>query len=437
MGRLIAGWVLIVVGLLGVVGGIGMGYITSVANEAAAESARADAARQGYAQPGSSGQADLLGYVTAALSVGIGGVLLFVGLRLRTPPAEQGRVTKKRRKREEDFDEVPRRRREELPPVEVADEEAVDLPPRRSPRARSTDVTDAPRRRAERQPEPEPAWVEEVIEEADEQAEEVARKRRKGRRRRRALEQVNVGLAIHYGGMVGFLLGQIAGWLGLLLLLIAVVSLGARKADTTSVGTLVASGVLFLVSWGLTSCASITDVVSSAFCLRVPDPSARGFLLASLIVRLLALPAGVVLVFVGQPSFAVLSTSVLAITGWALWVAFLRMLALALKQPELGEEAVRITLAALYTFLGWIMAMVALVGLIVFLVAIRRLGGVFLPCFVVVGGVTLVAGILRSIVLSGRVESLFTLLLYPTGIPLVMRYLDLISTMRMIILRRS
>jgi hypothetical protein len=169
----------------------------------------------------------------------------------------------------------------------------------------------------------------------------------------------------------------------------------------------------------------------------VPDATARAFLLASLVVRLFLLPVGVVLVLVGEAGVAGLCTSVLAITGWVLWVVFLRGLAVYLKQPNVGEEAVRITFAAVWTVVGWIVALVFLVGFLALIALLRRSGGGFLSCFFLVGLVSAVAGTLRAVVLSGRADSLLTVLLYPTGIPLVMRYLDLISTLRMIILRRS
>jgi serine/threonine protein kinase len=253
-------------------------------------------------------------------------------------------------------------------------------------------------------------------------------------KRRRDLGKVNIGLAIHYGGMVAFLVGQAAAWLGLFLLVIALVSLGARnKPDAASGGPLVISGILFLGAWGLTSCSSLADVFSSAFCLLAPDATARGWLAASLVVRLLALPAGCVFVVFGLPALAVLASTMLALAGWGFWMAFLRALAKSLKQPKLGSEAVSIIGAAVKFVAGW----VAAIGLaVVFLAIMVKFGG----CVVAVLAVVLIfatAGFIRALILSDRVESLSLLVLAPTGIPLTMRYLDLIGALRMIILRRS
>ena len=148
------------------------------------------------------------------------------------------------------------------------------------------------------------------------------------------------------------------------------------------------------------------------------------------------MPVGLALLFFVSYSVAVLGSTVLAIIGWALWVGFLRSLALCLKQPILAQESVAVTFSALKLGLTWMVAMGMLIG-IIFLLTLRvRLGGCFAGFFVLtaVSGVT---GLIRFLVLSDRVESITSLVLYPTGIPLIMRYMDLIGTLRMIILRRS
>jgi hypothetical protein len=263
---------------------------------------------------------------------------------------------------------------------------------------------------------------------------ESARQRK--RRRRLDLGKVNVGLAIHYGGMVAFLLGQAAAWLGLVLLLVALVVLRARNPDAPSVGALVVSGVLFLAAWGLVSCSSLADVVSSAFCLLAPDATARGFLIASLVVRLLVLPAGCFLVVMGLPGPAALASSTLVLAGWGLWVAFLRALSRSLSQPQLAAEAGALVLSAVKFTIGWAVAIGLIVGVAFFLTAMRKIGGCFVGV-IVLSMIFGLAGFIRGLVLSDRFESLGSLVLTPTGIPLTMRYLDLIGTLRTIILRRS
>jgi len=55
----------------------------------------------------------------------------------------------------------------------------------------------------------------------------------------------------------------------------------------------------------------------------------------------------------------------------------------------------------------------------------------------VMSSISVVAGLARYLILSDRFSSMTSLFLYPTGIPLIMRYMDLIGTLRMVILRRA
>jgi hypothetical protein len=66
----------------------------------------------------------------------------------------------------------------------------------------------------------------------------------------------------------------------------------------------------------------------------------------------------------------------------------------------------------------------------------RRVGGCFMGFFIatLIGAAV---GFIRYLVLTDRFGSLTNLVLYPTGIPLIMRYLDLIGSLRMVILRRA
>jgi hypothetical protein len=320
--------------------------------------------------------------------------------------------------------DVPREQWGRLPaPVEVAVEQ-VTAAPRRRPRARAA----------------EPEETEWAILDEDEDVEDEEDPREKRRwyaARRRGLNTVDTGLAIHYAGMVAFLLSQVAGWVGLGVVMATAVAQAARgEEENAAAAPLAVSAMLFLASWGLSALASLSDVVSSAFCLAVPDELARKFLLASLVVRLLAAPLGLVLLILGLAGIASLVTSFLAIVGWLLWVGFLWGLADCLEYPSLGEEAVGVTLGAVYLVLTWIFVTCLLVGFLLFALVLARIAN---PCFFFspLALAALIAGIIRYLLASGKFETLRTLLLYPTGIPLIMRYLDLIGTTRMIILRRS
>jgi hypothetical protein len=274
----------------------------------------------------------------------------------------------------------------------------------------------------------------------DDDVDAEERKRRKSRSRRQGLGWVNIGLAIHYGGMGAFLLAIIAGWLAVITMMIAISKISALRPNeepsASILGTLLASGVLFLISNCLTACSSLADIVSSAFCLNVPDSTARGFLIGALCTRVLALPAGVVLLFFVAYGWAMLSSTVLALVGWVLWVIFLRNLALYLKEPVLAQEGIDVTFSALKFGISWAVMMATLIGFLFLMVNMRRIGGCFFGFFVMTF-VAAVTGLIRYLVLTDRFGSLAGLVLYPTGIPLVMRYMDLIGTLRMIILRRA
>jgi hypothetical protein len=274
-------------------------------------------------------------------------------------------------------------------------------------------------------------------EDAEDEEEETRRKRRWYAARRRGLNKVDAGLAVHYAGMVLFLLSQIAGWAGFVVAVGAAVSQGARGEDDKSAAAQVAvSNVLFYASWGLTALSSLVDLVSSAYCLWVPDALARKFLVASVVVRLAAAPLGLVLLVAGWAGLAALTTTFLAIVGWLLWVGFLWGLSDCLDYPDLADEAVGVTLGAFTLVVVWVLVSCLLIGFIIFTLLMSRITG---ACFFIspLTIAALIAGIIKYLLASGKFESLPSLLLYPTGIPLVTRYLDLIGTTRMIIQRRS
>jgi hypothetical protein len=270
----------------------------------------------------------------------------------------------------------------------------------------------------------------------DEEA-EARRMRRRCAARRRGLTKVDVGLAIHYGGMVAFLLGAVVGWLGLVVFLVTAVKHGASGEDApVPAGPLAAMTFLFLAGWGLTALSSVTEFVSAAFCLSVPDSLARKFLTGSMVARALAAPSGLLLVLLGWAGIALLATVFLAVVGWLLWVGFLCCLSDCLDYPVLAEESVDVTLSAMKLVICWVVGSSLLLGFILFTLLLVRVAGVYAFCSPL-SFCALVAGIIRYLLASGKFDSVLTLVLYPTGIPVIMRYLDLIGTTRMIIRRRS
>ena len=92
MVRSIVAWLLIIVGLIGLIGGVGMAYVSSVALGTAADNAQQANRMDPFAVvpargPGRSEKASLYGM--AALYVVVGGVMTYAGVRLRTPTAEK------------------------------------------------------------------------------------------------------------------------------------------------------------------------------------------------------------------------------------------------------------------------------------------------------------------------------------------------------------
>jgi hypothetical protein len=324
--------------------------------------------------------------------------------------------------------DVPREQWGRLPaPVEAAVEQVTAEPSAPPPR----------RKRAKPAEPEETEWAILDEDDQDDQEEDPREKRRWYAARRRGLNRVDTGLAVHYAGMVLFLLSQVAGWVGFIVAVGAAVSQGARGEDDKSAAAqLAVSNVLFYASWGLTALSSLVDLVSSAYCLWVPDALARKFLVASVAVRLLAAPLGLVLLVAGWAGLAALTTTFLAIVGWLLWVGFLWGLSDCLDYPDLADEAVGVTLDAFTLVVVWVLVSCLLIGFIIFTLLMSRITG---ACFFIspLTIAALIAGVIKYLLASGKFESLPSLLLYPTGIPLVMRYLDLIGTTRMIIQRRS
>jgi hypothetical protein len=99
--RKITAWGLIVAGLSGLLGGAGMAYIFWVGHETAVQSARAQERMNPFGHmAGPPRKSALIGpYGAAALSVAIGGLLTYLGMRLRRERDTDGRT---------DWQSVPR-----------------------------------------------------------------------------------------------------------------------------------------------------------------------------------------------------------------------------------------------------------------------------------------------------------------------------------------
>jgi hypothetical protein len=92
-------WLLIVVGLIGVVGGLGMAVVSSIALGTAADNARQENRMNPFAVvpargPNSSDKLGLFGM--AAVYVVVGGAMVYGGVRLRGSPSKSTAPGKRR-----------------------------------------------------------------------------------------------------------------------------------------------------------------------------------------------------------------------------------------------------------------------------------------------------------------------------------------------------
>jgi hypothetical protein len=154
-------------------------------------------------------------------------------------------------------------------------------------------------------------------------------------------------------------------------------------------------------------------------------------------IRVLGLLLGMMLIAVANsPWLAVVATSFLAVVAWLFWIAFFCGLADYIEHPKLAEEAIRVTWSAFWLVVIWVLTACMLEAFLIFLLLLMSVGGTC-SCFGPFSFAALIAGIIKYLLASGTFDTIGQLLLYPTGIPVVMRYMDLIGSTRMIILRRT
>jgi hypothetical protein len=153
-------------------------------------------------------------------------------------------------------------------------------------------------------------------------------------------------------------------------------------------------------------------------------------------VRAVAAAPGLVFLLLGWVGTGLLLTAFLAVVGWLLWVGFLCCLSDCLDYPDLAKEAVCVTLNAFKLVICWVIITSLLLVFLLFTLLLAQVGGLY-ACFSPLAFCALVAGIIRYLLASGKFDTVLSLVLYPTGIPVIQRYLDLIGTTRMIIRRRS
>lgn len=253
------------------------------------------------------------------------------------------------------------------------------------------------------------------------------------RNRRQAFARTNQGLGLHYFGMAIALLACVIGWIALLLLVGAGVDPWISRIAVYSVPFLLVACVILVVLAGLAEC------VSSVLCLWVPDSLGRGLLLGALGVRLLTLGGGIGLLIAERAQGAAAVSLLGLLLAWILWMFFLRQIAVLCKDRQLGNHVLSVlgkgvltaivvlaTALIIVGFLKWFFGLETLQHRLMLLLAGTLLVGAVAGIFFFLGNVA-----------NLNVGSFWSVLIYPTGIPFVFEYLDLIGSLRAVVLRRS
>jgi hypothetical protein len=169
----------------------------------------------------------------------------------------------------------------------------------------------------------------------------------------RGLEQVNLGLGFHYARIVIVLFGLLA----MIAIMFALGAMGARAAEAAKAGRTpnlaglgVAVVLALIVSIAVNFVAPALGLVGSILCAFAPPQSeAKGFILASLVLDLLALPLAIVLQFVrfipafqGVAALGAIPSFFMGFIAWALFMLFLKQLCSYLGEQTMAEEATAI-----------------------------------------------------------------------------------------------
>jgi hypothetical protein len=246
--------------------------------------------------------------------------------------------------------------------------------------------------------------------------------RRKPKFERQGFRAVQAGLGLHFVAMFVLWLGMWAGLTAAVLGLLGLVLPGTLPLAGLS---LMASAVLVLV-------AGLMEWPSELVCLAVPDSRARHMLVGALAVRLIGF-ASVAWIVLGPMPIAGAALLFLATYGpWCLWMAFLHRLAVRMEDENLADEVWALVPAS---FLVQLVAALIVCGVALFVVVLIALENNFARLAVIVIAGSTAAGVLRAVAMSGSVDSLLMAILYPTGIPFMVSYMNLVGSLRSIVQR--
>jgi hypothetical protein len=149
------------------------------------------------------------------------------------------------------------------------------------------------------------------------------------RQHRTSLAVVRVGLGFHQARMLLYLLG------GVLLVLVTAFSAPTKGQQPGPLFLL-----LFFAALGLLGLQMVLGMVGSVLCFSVPaEARARGYIVASFLLDVAAIPLGV---FIGVAGLPPLVGAPLGVFGWVLFMLFMRNLADYLDLRDSTREAVAI-----------------------------------------------------------------------------------------------
>lgn len=272
----------------------------------------------------------------------------------------------------------------------------------------------------------------EIEQEEQEEEERKRRRKKKGQRKKRdrieGLATVSKGLGIHYAGIFVFMVGSWVYWLAFGIMFACMFT---GMPDVHAFGFL--SDVI-LVAVLISAIATLIEVPAGIMCVMVPDGSAKGLAISSVALRFLMILIGVWYVAADFDSLPAIVNGLLLVGTFFLWMCFLRQTAVFLGQPGLARDVISLIIQALLTALA-IFTFLFFASLLVRLLMIIQspLGRAII--------ISSFAGPLATLVgacykLSGG-DSVLKVVLYPTGIPFLLRYLEFISSLRVALLKRA
>jgi hypothetical protein len=275
-----------------------------------------------------------------------------------------------------------------------------------------------------------PAEAAEVFVEPDEGAEpdKAERKRKRGARaRRRGLERVTLGLAVHYAAVFLVYAGL---WASIVAVLLTVAYRYSEGDKTLAAMTFFycAAAVCLLLT-------GLVQIATFVLCLAVPDGAARKFLIGSQAVWPAVFGLAVWAMFPGDLRLVALGGAILFLLGsWALWMFFLQRAAYAAHQPDIADETLRALWRGLGTMLGVVLILIAVTLYIMLIIYVEYK---FVRILLISISISVFLGMLRIAAATRFFESVWHFLLFPTGFLSVLKYLDLLGSLRLFILRRS